>query len=82
MAQPKPWRGTFPPWSDAEVAPYRAVLARFPLLATLLPAMSPARRVKYAAQQRVKRMLEATSWGRGRLHAAVLAAEAETVQLA
>ncbi len=77
MAQPKPWHGAFPPWSDAEVAPYRAVLARFPQLAPLLPAMPPLRQTKYAVQQRVKRVLEAASWGRGKLRAAVLAAETQ-----
>ena len=82
MSRPKPWHGAFPPWSDTEVAPYRAVLARFPNLAPLLPALPPARRAKYAVQQRVKRVLEAASWGRGKLHAAVLAAEAELSQLA
>lgn len=75
MAQPKPWHGAFPPWSAAEVAPYRAMLARFPLLAPLLPALSPARRAKYAVQQRVKRVLEANIWGRGALREAVLAGE-------
>lgn len=82
MAQPKPWHGTFPPWSAAEAAPYRDVLSCFPDLAPLLPAMAPARRAKYAVQQRVKRVLEAATWGRGALHDAVLAAEAEIAQLA
>ena len=82
MARPKPWQGAFPPWSDAQMHPYREVLARWPQLAPLLPAMSPARRAKYAVQQRVKQVLEAASWGRGGLRAAVLAAEAEISQLA
>ena len=82
MARPKPWDGAFPPWSDAEVQPYREALARFPGAAPLLPAMSPLRRAKYAVQQRIKRALEAAAWGHGALHAAVLAAEAEILQLA
>jgi hypothetical protein len=75
MARPKPWQGCFPPWTAREVAPYRAVLARYPALVPLLAAMPPGRRWRYAVQQRGKQVLEALTWGRGPLRRVVLEAE-------
>ncbi len=76
MARPKPWQGAFPPWTAREVQPYREVLARHPALAPLLPAMPPGTQLRYAVQQRGKQVLEALTWGRGRLRRVVLEAEA------
>ena len=75
MARPKPWDGAFPPWTTAEARPYREMQRRHPGLA--LPPISAARWLRYAVQQRVKRRLEAWTWGRGALRAAVLEAERE-----
>jgi len=75
MAQPKPWDGDFPPWSRAETQPYADLLQRYPGLVPYLTTMPVVRRLRYALQQRGKRLLEARSWGRGALRGAVLEAE-------
>ena len=77
MAQPKPWQGAFPPWSHAETTPYGELLRDYPALVPYSRAMPVARRLRYMLQQRGKQVLEALSWGHGRLRAAVESAEAE-----
>jgi hypothetical protein len=79
MARPKPWQGSFPPWSATETRPYADVLMRHPALADYLAPMPRLRWLRYAVQQQVKRELEALKWGRGRLRAVVLESEDRVV---
>jgi hypothetical protein len=77
MARPKPWDGTFPPWSAAQVRPYAEMRALWPDLAATLAPMPPARWARYALQQRAKQWRERLLWGRGAMLEVVQAAERE-----
>ena len=75
MARPKPWQGSFPPWSAIEARPYAELLARHPALADYLAPMQRLRWLRYVLQQQVKRGLEAFKWGPRRLRSVVLESE-------
>jgi lipopolysaccharide biosynthesis glycosyltransferase len=77
MARPKPWDGTFPPWSAAHCRPYAEMRAQWPDLAASMSPMPPMRRARYALQQRAKQLRERILWGRGALLEVVQAAERE-----
>ena len=66
MARPKPWDGSFPPWSMAETRPYGELLGRHPALGAYLAPMPRLRRLRYVVQQPVKRGLEWWKWRRRR----------------
>ncbi|OYV39271.1 MAG: hypothetical protein B7Z80_07740 [Rhodospirillales bacterium 20-64-7] len=72
MGAPKPWHGSFPPWSAAQYAPYIDLVSQYPDLAPYLQRMSSSRKLKYVLQQRYKRVLETLSWGYGRRRRAIL----------
>lgn len=82
MARPKPWQGSFPPWSATEMRPYSELLGRHPALAAYLAPMPWLRWLRYAMQQQVKRELERWKWSRRRLGAVVLESEEEFIERA
>lgn len=63
MSNPRPWDGTFPPWSSAWHEPYVALMASHPGLARSMQRMGQLRKLRYAVQQRVKRVMESREWG-------------------
>lgn len=63
MSNPRPWHGTFPPWTSAWHDPYVALMTSHPGLARSMQRMRPMRKLKYAVQQRVKRVMESREWG-------------------
>ena len=63
MSNPRPWHGAFAPWGPAWHDPYVAFLEDNPALARSLRGIGRLRTVKYSAQQRYKRYVEARRWG-------------------
>jgi len=63
MSNPRPWQGAFPPWGRAWHEPYVAFLANNPVFAGSMQRVGRLHAVKYAAQQRFKRHMEARQWG-------------------
>jgi hypothetical protein len=72
MGAPKPWHGSFLPWSAAQFEPYLELVRQYPELSPYLKRMSAGRKFKYFLQQRYKRVLETLTWGYGRRHAAIM----------
>ncbi len=62
MSKPKPWHGSFAPWTSEFVAPYTALCAKYPKLAALNPPLRRKVRLKYFLQQNVKRVHETLTW--------------------
>jgi lipopolysaccharide biosynthesis glycosyltransferase len=62
MSKPKPWDGTFPPWSRKFYRPYLELLAEFPDLAAYAKPMPLQRKLKYLTQQNIKRLQETFAW--------------------
>ena len=79
MSNPRPWQGAFAPWGRAWHDPYLAFLARNPALAGSLRPTARLRLLKYAAQQRFKRIVEAHQWGAPAVGRRIAAMEAEAV---
>lgn len=79
MSNPRPWEGAFPPWGRAWHDPYLAFLADNPALGRSLRRTGWLRAVRYAAQQRFKRTMEARQWGAPAVRARIAAMEAEAV---
>ncbi len=63
MSNPRPWQGAFAPWGPTWHAPYVAFLAENPGLARSFPKIGRLRSLKFSAQQRYKRHVEARHWG-------------------
>ncbi|QHN02177.1 glycosyl transferase family 8 [Granulicella sp. WH15] len=63
MSSPKPWHGSFAPWTSAAVEPYKAALSRYPELTKFNMTMSLRSRAFYQLQQRRKQVLETLTWG-------------------
>lgn len=79
MSNPRPWHGAFAPWGRAWHEPYVAFLADNPALARSLKRIGPLHALKYAAQQRFKRHLEARQWGVPAVRQRIAAMEARAV---
>ena len=79
MSNPRPWHGAFVPWGHKWHEPYVAFLGANPELARSVPSLSRLRTVKYSAQQRVKRFLEARQWGVPAVRHRIAAMEAAAV---
>jgi lipopolysaccharide biosynthesis glycosyltransferase len=62
MSKPKPWHGSFAPWTQEFVTPYTALSMRYPGLAALIPPMRRKDRLKYKLQQNFKRVQETLTW--------------------
>ena len=63
MSSPKPWHGSFPPWSQEDCQPYLNALRKDAALALFHRDISFQARVIYHLQQRGKRYLETVTWG-------------------
>ncbi len=73
MSSPKPWHGSFPPWTQADCDPYQAAIDKFPALEALRPKpLSIRDRVMYHLQQNGKRIVESLSWGRSKRRTRIL----------
>jgi lipopolysaccharide biosynthesis glycosyltransferase len=75
MSHPKPWHGNFPPWNQAAVNPYRALLQRHPGLAAYYPEFAAWKTGKYQLQQRLKQVIELASWRFSARRIRILASE-------
>ena len=75
MSNPRPWQGAFAPWGRAWHAPYAALAAARPDLARTVAPLRRARFYKYAAQQHLKRLIEARTWGTPAVRARIGALE-------
>jgi hypothetical protein len=63
MSNPKPWQGSFSPWTTAECEPYRRLLQRYPSLLSLRPHMPATLKMLYYLHQQRKHVIETFSWG-------------------
>lgn len=79
MSNPRPWHGAFAPWGRAWHDPYRAFLVENPALARSMRRIGPLRTMKYAAQQRFKRHMEARQWGAPAIRRRIADMEAQAV---
>ena len=75
MSSPKPWHGSFPPWTSEEHQPYRDALKRYPVLVEYVRGMPVRDRAMYHIQQRGKKMLETLTWGFSKRRTRILAYE-------
>jgi len=63
MSDPKPWHGTFAPWTRAAHTPYTELLTRHPELRAFHRPMPTRTQLRYQLQQRYKQALETATWG-------------------
>ena len=77
MSSPKPWHGTFAPWSAAASAPYADALATYPALGGFDTRMALHTRVFYHLQQRRKQIMETITWGFSARRSRILSYEEE-----
>jgi lipopolysaccharide biosynthesis glycosyltransferase len=63
MSSPKPWNGSFPPWTDAACLPYTSALRTYPTLAPYSLAIPFRKHAVYHLQQRAKKISEHITWG-------------------
>lgn len=66
MAHPKPWHGTYFPWTDAESRIYRELRREDPLFARLYRGISLDRKLVYTLRSMRERTLHALAGGRKR----------------
>ena len=66
MSNPRPWHSAGPPWGVKWAEPYAELARRHPELAAVAPRASWSRRLRYAAQQRLKQVTEYRKVGRAR----------------
>lgn len=62
MGSPKPWHGTFLPWSSERYQPYLEIIQKYPELADYLPVMPRWKKFRYVLQQQYKKRLETATW--------------------
>jgi lipopolysaccharide biosynthesis glycosyltransferase len=79
MSNPKPWHGSFPPWTDAAHLPYQEAVMKYPSLLRYAKTMKRGRRAAYQVKQRGKALLETVSWGFSVRRSRVLAYEKRCV---
>jgi lipopolysaccharide biosynthesis glycosyltransferase len=72
MSNPKPWHGSFPPWSGSSHEPYLALIRQYPALAPYAKSMKFHARAGYHLQQRAKWTLETFTWGYSQRRARIL----------
>ncbi len=76
MSKPKPWQGTFAPWTAQAHQPYVDLVRRYPALAAYNRGMPPHWRVRYKLQQLYKQATETCTWGFGERRGRILRYEA------
>jgi hypothetical protein len=79
MSNPRPWHGAFMPWGWPAHRVYRDLVDAHPQLAGSLRPMRGWKALRYAAQQRGKRLFERHTWGRPAVRARVAAFEAAAI---
>ncbi len=77
MSSPKPWHGSFPPWTSEEHQPYRNALKRYPVLLEYVRSMPVRERALYHVHQRGKKLLETVTWGFSKRRSRILAYETD-----
>jgi lipopolysaccharide biosynthesis glycosyltransferase len=63
MSSPKPWHGSFPPWTRESYKPYADALKRYPELAPFRHRLPLRTQARYQLQQRGKQITELITWG-------------------
>jgi hypothetical protein len=63
MSSPKPWHGSFPPWTSDDCKPYADAIRHYPALAPYSVDMPFGKRAIYHLQQRGKKISEIVTWG-------------------
>jgi len=76
MSNPKPWYGSFPPWTVVSHEPYSETLKKYPALGPFNTVMPLRRRAVYHLQQRGKKVFETLTWGFSAKRARILSYEA------
>jgi hypothetical protein len=76
MSSPKPWHGSFPPWTDEACKPYADALGQYPELAPFSIDMPFGKRAIYHLQQRGKKISEIVTWGLSERRTRILSYEA------
>jgi lipopolysaccharide biosynthesis glycosyltransferase len=79
MSRPRPWDGPFLPWGQRWHEPYLELAALLPQVSERNRPLRGFRYLKYAAQQRYKRIVEASSWGTAAMRTRISNVEAEAV---
>ncbi|HEY0758370.1 MAG TPA: glycosyltransferase [Acidisarcina sp.] len=76
MSSPKPWHGSFPPWTSVSCLPYDRALTSYPSLVPYSMSMSLRERATYHLQQRFKKASEMVTWGMSARRGRILSYEA------
>jgi lipopolysaccharide biosynthesis glycosyltransferase len=64
MSSPKPWNGSFPPWTQKECKPYDHAVKSYPGLGPFRPrSLSSSDHVYHRLHQNGKRLIETVTWG-------------------
>jgi hypothetical protein len=79
MSNPKPWHGSFPPWTRHAVTPYRDLIVKYQGLQPYVPRLAGWKAPKYFLQQRGKRVSELVGWRFSARRGRIMAAERDTV---
>lgn len=72
MSSPKPWHGSFPPWTADSFQPYLDILGRYPSLTPYRLPMPWRDRALYHLHQRSKLIAETVTWGWSQRRARIL----------
>jgi lipopolysaccharide biosynthesis glycosyltransferase len=78
MSNPRPWNGSFPPWTKDFVDPYIEMEKNFPEIAAFRPAFSSRQYIRYHLQQRYKKVMETVTWRWTSRRRALIDYEAQT----
>ncbi len=81
MSLPKPWHGSFAPWTSRKCEPYLSVIRRYPQIASFVHSMPIQKKIKYQLQQRAKQAIETFGWGFSARRDRVLAYERRCTSL-
>jgi len=76
MSNPKPWHGSFPPWTPVAYKPYADALNKYPALEPFSTVMPLRRRAAYQFQQHGKKIFESLTWGFSEKRVRILSYEA------
>jgi lipopolysaccharide biosynthesis glycosyltransferase len=76
MSSPKPWHGSFPPWTRTSCRPYTDAIKTYRALAPFNSKMALAKRTIYHVQQNGKKLSEMLTWGLSERRSRILNYEA------
>jgi lipopolysaccharide biosynthesis glycosyltransferase len=77
MSSPRPWDGAFRPWGKTWHNPYLKLTSDHPELARFHKSLGLLKFVKYAAPQRIKRVIEMPLWSLALVRERISRSEAE-----